>query len=670
MKKGSITLILLSLFFVYVNAQKVRWSYLVEGSYAGAGKPNTLVEGYNPNSAAVIAENIEGNEPRKKAKSPEVISFYFMPFEAQQVIVCENYNAGAIVKVDIVELSDDESNVVARTIYQGEASAIEGYSVRNFYFERTKNVVCVNLYIDYKKIPGVNQIAAVGLANFPEKYNPHINLPKEILFEAEVVDMHEDVSGNYNPSTPIISVDGAYIYFSHQDEQRYNQIYRATIGDDDKIAHVEQSKFNLPYKKSKSSVLSSISQDNNVGFVNDMTLREPIVYKTYLKRDKNNKIEWVREKLKINDFYSVSKYLYDCMSYDGKYYFVNMEQIEGDKQYFGNDLYVGLRDEEGAYGNFVHMGYDINTIGDEIPCFLAADNKTFVFASSGHLGYGEKDIYITKRLDDTWQNWSQPINLGPVINTVSEEKYFTIDSKSEHAYFVRAEAGNADLFRVDFYTKKEPSKELVKPDPIIVIRGRVLDKKSNETLQAEIIYTDIFTGEVIGRATSNGETGEYSVALPAGKFYSYLGEAESYLPVSENIDGREFSESVVIENDLYMVPLEVGQTIRLNNIFFDTALATLRPESNEELNDVLQLMNKNPKMEIAIAGHTDNVGSDEYNMKLSDDRANAVRNYLVSHGVDASRITAKGYGKVVPIADNTTDEGRQINRRVEFTIMK
>lgn len=212
--------------------------------------------------------------------------------------------------------------------------------------------------------------------------------------------------------------------------------------------------------------------------------------------------------------------------------------------------------------------------------------------------------------------------------------------------------------------------EVIKPDPIIVIRGRVLDKKTNEPLQADIIYTNILTGEVIGQATSNGETGEYTVALPAGKFYSYLGKAENYLPVSENFDAREITESAVIENDLYLVPVEIGQTIRLNNIFFDSGKATLKPESNEELNNVVKLLNNSPNMEIEISGHTDNVGSDAFNLKLSDDRANAVMNYIVSQGIDQSRITAKGYGESKPIADNDTDKGRQTNRRVEFTIVK
>lgn len=675
MKKLSISLLLIFCVLSFAGAQKVRWSYKVEGSLAGAGAPNTFNELFSPTCAAVLAENEGGKEPKKRATSPEAINFYFMPFDAQQLVICENYNAGAIVRIDVVSMSDDESTVAAKTVYKGEASPVEGYRISNYFFEFTKNIVCVNVYLDFKKIPGVNQIAGVGLINTSEKYLPHINLSKDSLLESGVTYMNEDVDGSYDPTTPIISVDGKYIYFTHEDEQFNNQIYRASLGENGFISKVEKSPFNIPTKVSTSSALSSISQDNNVAYVNDMTMGFPVVYKTYLKRTQEGQTEWIREKLKMNDFYTISPYLYDCMSYDGKYYFVNMQFPDGEEKYFKNDLYVGFRNEAGEYEKFINMGYDINTIGDEVPCFLAADNKTFVFASNGHLGYGESDLYITKRLDDTWQNWSQPINLGKVINTDDNELYFTIDSKAQNAYFVRdkGEIGDkSDLYRVDFnkFQQSVDKNEVVKPDAVIVIHGKVLDKKTNKTLQSQISYTDILTGEVMGKATSNGETGEYTVALPAGKFYSYLGISDEYVAVSENIDTRDIKESTMMEKDLYMVPLEVGQTIRLNNIFFDTAKSDLRPESNEELNKLLKIMNDYPKMVIAISGHTDWVGSDEYNIGLSNDRANAVRNYLLANGIPAARMTAKGYGETKPIADNNTDDGRQTNRRVEFTIVK
>ncbi|MDD3478791.1 MAG: OmpA family protein [Paludibacteraceae bacterium] len=672
MKQILISIILCFFLVNQLDAQKIRWSYKIEGSEVGAGKPVTYRNGYNKYAAAVLQENKDGKEPSKNAKSPAVIKYYFMPFDAQQVVICENYNVGAIVKIEIESLSENSKETIVKTIYQEDASPVQGFRTSNYNFEPTKHVTCVNVYLDYVKIPGVNQISGVGLTDFREAYTPEFNFAKENPFEGEPMYMNDDVSGMASPTAPIVSVDGKYIYFSHEDEYGKNQIYRGVIGYDGRISKVEWCDFNLPLTTSTSSALTAISQDNNVAYVNAMNIGKTDIYKTYLKRDKKGKTSWEREKLKISGFNSKSEYISDCMSYDGQYYFVDMERTDGENKYFDGDIYVAFRNEKGEYGNFKHMGYDINTTGDEIPCFLAADNKTFVFASSGHFSYGAKDIFITKRLDDTWQNWSQPINIGKIINTKATENYFTIDSKGEYAYFIRWENKQSNLYRIKLHQpeKETPKTETIKPEPVIVVHGKVLDKKTNNPVQTDIIYTNILTGEILGRATSNGETGEYTVALPAGIFYSYLAKAEKHLPASENVDARELAATSVIEKNLYLVPIEVGQTIRLNNIFFDFGKATLKPESNEELDNMVKILNENSKMEIQIAGHTDNVGSDDANMKLSDDRANAVRSYLISKGINETRITAKGFGETKPIATNDTDEGRQINRRVEFTISK
>lgn len=672
MKKILIPFVLIFFALSFVQAQKVRWSYAVEGSEAGAGVPNTFTEGFNAKCAAVLKENKETKEQKQKAKKPELIKFYFMPFDAQQVVISENYNAGAIVKIEVESYADKSDKLSTQTIYEGKASAVKGYKTSNYNFPVTKNVVCVNVYVDYTAVPGVNQIAGVGICNFPEAYSPKVNISKDIPFDAEVMPMNEDVYGKRNPSTPIITVDGKYIYFNHEDAQGNNQIFRGSIGADGKISRVELSDFNIPTELSVSSAITSISQDNNIAYVNDMTLGKPTIYKNYVRKNKKGVSSWTNEEIKFKGFESRSEYLFDCMSYDGKYYFVNMYKLDSENKFFMNDIYVAFRNKKGEYENFTHMGYDINTIGNEIPCFLAADNKTFVFASSGHLGFGEKDIFITKRLDDSWTNWTQPINIGNVVNTEAQENYFSIDSKGEYAYFVRWEDKQSNLYRISLHKAETttPKVETIKPDPIIIIKGRVLDKKTNLPLQAEVIYTNILTSEVMGEATSNSETGEYTVALPAGKFYSYLGKADNYLPVSENFDARDITETAVIENDLYLVPVEIGQTIRLNNIFFDSGKSVLKPESFEELNTVVDLLNNSPKMEIAVAGHTDNVGSAESNLKLSDDRANSVRTYLISKGISEIRITAQGYGETKPIATNDTNEGKQTNRRVEFTIVK
>jgi outer membrane protein OmpA-like peptidoglycan-associated protein len=272
---------------------------------------------------------------------------------------------------------------------------------------------------------------------------------------------------------------------------------------------------------------------------------------------------------------------------------------------------------------------------------------------------------MSRRLDDTWKKWSDPKNLGPAINTPAWEAYYSIDAAGQYAYMVSTEKslGLEDIIRI-------PLEEEVQPDPVVLISGKVLDSKTGQGIAAEIVYEELGHEEVSGTARTNPVDGSFKIILPYGKRYSFSAKVDGYFPVSENIDLLQVDEYKEILKDLKLVPIEVGHTVRLNNIFFDFGKAGLRPESFPELNKVVKMMDENPEMEIEISGHTDNVGSDPFNLKLSDDRAQEVRKYLVSKNIDQTRITAKGYGKSKPLASNDTEEGQQQNRRVEFTILK
>jgi outer membrane protein OmpA-like peptidoglycan-associated protein len=223
--------------------------------------------------------------------------------------------------------------------------------------------------------------------------------------------------------------------------------------------------------------------------------------------------------------------------------------------------------------------------------------------------------------------------------------------------------GESDIVRVKLA-------EEVRPKPVVLISGKVYNAKTKEPMSANIEYENLADGSNAGVAVSSPANGEYRIVLPYGKNYGFMAYAEKFIAVSDNLDLTQVAEYKEIERDLYLVPLEVGSTIRLNNIFFDFGKATLRPESYPELDRLLGYMAQNSKMKIELSGHTDNVGSDDANLKLSDDRAKAVVEYLISKGVEVERVVAKGYGKTKPVGTNDTEEGRQLNRRVEFTILK
>lgn len=204
----------------------------------------------------------------------------------------------------------------------------------------------------------------------------------------------------------------------------------------------------------------------------------------------------------------------------------------------------------------------------------------------------------------------------------------------------------------------------------VFIKGRVLNKKTLEPIQGEVVFENMKDGSIYNRVKTSGPNAEYELILPLGSRFGFFADAENYLSENQMLSTENRQLNEVLERDLYVVPLEVGQSIRLNNIFFDFAKATLREESFHELDRILPYFEKFPDLKIELSGHTDSVGSDAANQKLSEARASSVREYLIQKGIRIDKIEAVGYGESTPVATNDTDEGRQLNRRVEFTVLE
>ena len=222
---------------------------------------------------------------------------------------------------------------------------------------------------------------------------------------------------------------------------------------------------------------------------------------------------------------------------------------------------------------------------------------------------------------------------------------------------------NMDIFKVElpvFY----------KPAPVVLVQGKVYNSKTNEALGGvKILYERLPDGTEIGLATSDPTSGVYKIVLPSGAKYGYLAEAEGYVAVNANIDLNNLEEYKEINQDLYLVPIETGATVVMNNIFFDFDRSALKEDSYPELTRVVEFMNNNPDVEIEIAGHTDSLGPEYYNNALSNRRAKAVFDYLIEKGIAAQRVVSRGFGESKPVVSNDTKEGQAQNRRVEFKIL-
>ncbi len=338
--------------------------------------------------------------------------------------------------------------------------------------------------------------------------------------------------------------------------------------------------------------------------------------------------------------------------------------IQTPDTYGANDLYVSFRTEANAWTEPRNLGATINSQGMEMGPFIAADGKTLYFASNGHPGYEGRDIFVTVRKDDTWLNWSVPKNLGKPINTDEHDAFFQVTARGDSGYYssTKEAIGQTDIFSIGLPIG-------ARPEAVVVTYGRVLDAETREPLGAVVVYEKLPGGERVGTANSDPSTGKFRVVLVKGQRYGVHAESEGYYPLSETFDARGITEYASIERDLLLSPIKKNVAIRLNNVFFDVGKYDLRPESFPELDRLSELLTKREEIRIELGGHTDNVGSSDDNKKLSQDRVNSVMAYVLSKGVNKNRLTANGYGESAPVDTNNTEEGRQKNRRVEFTIL-
>jgi outer membrane protein OmpA-like peptidoglycan-associated protein len=353
------------------------------------------------------------------------------------------------------------------------------------------------------------------------------------------------------------------------------------------------------------------------------------------------------------------------MAQDGQTLFLYMTPEPGGTE---NDLFVCFLSGNNIWSEPKSLGKKINLPEyDEMTPYLASDGETLYFSSNRPGGLGDNDIYMTKRLDKTWQKWSDPVNLGSPINTENWDAFFTLDAGGEYAYLTTNlnTYGESDIVRVKLLERE-------KPNPVILVSGNVYNLKTKEPLSASLVYETLPDGVQAGNGISSTIDGSFKIVLPYDKNYSIRAIADHYFAISENLnlDSLVKAGYKEIHKDLYLVPIEIGQVVRLNNVFFDFDKWDLRPESYIELDRVVKLLKENPAIEIEMSAHTDSKGSDDYNFKLSDERARSVMEYILSKGIATSRITSHGYGETKPVVANDTDENRQLNRRVEFTILK
>jgi len=332
------------------------------------------------------------------------------------------------------------------------------------------------------------------------------------------------------------------------------------------------------------------------------------------------------------------------------------------------DLWITNRQADGKWGKAENLGPAINSGGQEQTPYLHPDGQTLYFCSDSLPGMGGTDLFVARRQPDG--SWGTPENLGYPINTKGNEIALTISLDGKTAYYA---TNGKETKSLDLYSFELPIH--ARPQPVTFVRARTTDAVTGKMISARMEVIDLATGQVYATANTRKD-GTALVCLPAGRNYALNVNRKDYLFHSENFNlGLDHNIDKPYKINIALQPLtmsegsgNIGKAVVLRNVFFSTGSAELLPESGTELKRLAELLKDNPSVKVQVNGHTDNVGDDAANLKLSDNRARAVYDFLISQGVETARLRSKGFGENKPIESNDTAEGRAKNRRTEFEL--
>lgn len=566
---------------------------------------------------------------------------------------------------------------------------------------------------------------------------------QEISPRYELVKMNDNINTLYHQVSPVISMDGTKLYYfvSNHPQNTYGKensqdIWVSTL--DDNGVWSEGKRMGPPLNDNRYNQVFNVLPDGSLLIRGGRAKNS----KGFCLVSPDGRVT----QLGIPGFADMDKGIFNgaSISSDGQHLILYFSEKQGDKF---SDLYLS-KQQNGQWTTPVKL--KISSAADDYSPFISPDQKTLYFSSDRYSKekVGGTDIYKATRLDDTWLNWSEPVNLGRLINTPVSDAYFSMDTHGNiftARTGARVDGGNFDLFilkprnfkilltgtiydqksklpvqsavelkmkehdpihlrttpagnfetfipEIESYslaataagflpfnqTYKIPQishdttlhvdiylNSIVKP---LVLKGDLIDKKTNQKIAGSKVNVE----RKKDRATQyslSAPQGSYEQTIPGVGWYLFSASADGYLNASDSVEVVSEEVTPVVKN-IYLTPIEVGLTVRLKNIYFDFDKTTLKNESFIELDKVVDFLKRNSSVSIEISGHTDSKGSDSYNENLSQGRSQAVVDYLISQGIDSSRLEAHGYGESKPIDTNDTEAGRANNRRVEFTVLK
>ncbi|MBR9998765.1 MAG: OmpA family protein [Cyclobacteriaceae bacterium] len=659
------------------------------------GKPDVLpAGGDNPN--AWLPSDPNGEE--------YILVGFDQPQRIQQIAIAESFNPTAIYQLFVYDIADKEYLI---STFTPRPVNLNGRLLNVFFDQTPHEVHAVKVVLRGILVPGYNGIDAIGIADSKIPVSISIDVAAGIPENIVIEKLDNTVNSEYKETRPLLSPDGQTLYFSRRNhpentggtadpEDIWYSEYDHLVKDWNEAQNIGR-----PLNNAGANYISSISPDGNA-----MTV---ILGNQYQKNDRMK--PGVSMSTRTSEGWSnpvpldiINPFIENN---DGDYFLAQNRKmlifaIERFDSFGGKDIYISFQMANGRWTEPLNLGNDINTAGMENAPFLAADDETLYFSSNGYSGYGGSDIFISRRLDESWQNWTTPENLGNQINSEEEDIFFNIPPSGQYAYFSKGNTEyDADIFRVELPVFFQPS-------PVVTVFGSIFNAGTLKPVRARVNYELLPEMADLGYTISDSITGEYEIVMPVGSKFRYRVDFMGFNVLEDTIDLVELKNYQEINRDLYLDPEKINQAMavhavktgekngekaidheqpgvvvdgegydRVEDAFeindgvislrvqFDFDSYHIRKSTYPDLDRIINLL-KNTPTDIIIAGHTCDIGSGSYNLILSESRAKAVFEYLVEKGVDPDKLVTTGYGMERPLESNKTMEGKNRNRRVEF----
>lgn len=464
--------------------------------------------------------------------------------------------------------------------------------------------------------------------------------------EVRISNLGSTINTVHSEYHPLATADNMQLFFTGKDGPFDGDARESIFRSQNRAPWEKAVPFELPIDFEKGEACAGISPDGQTLF---------------LTRNVNGGDLFISE-LKDGVWAKPKPFPYNSSRYEGSVHV----SADGKKLLFvsdrakSKDIYLCVRSGNG-WGKPVKLGSGINTSEDEESPWLDADGRFLYFSSKGHTTMGGYDIFKVTLSGANAD--SEVINIGYPINSAADDLYFMLLPDGKSAYYSSEKDGgfgNQDIYSIQMSVARQGQLALFK-GTIAEITGQPID--------AQVLVTDIETGMVVAKLKANPQTGTFLTMLALGRKYTVLAEKEGFLFYSDILDLETNEKNADLNRDIKMQKLQPGVTIVLNNVFFDPGKSSLKKESSPELLRIVQILRQNPNIRVEIGSHMEGQASEELNQKISENRAQAIVDYLVVTGIKSSRLVAKGYGSSKPLSENRNDRSRQQNRRTEFKVL-